>query len=117
MTLLAPGTPVPVYEATLDDPSSSSVITLSAADADAGANGRVRFELLNENVHFSVGERSGEIKLRENARLGGDRVARKELYVRARDDGIPERVSYAVVVLTIRPKKEEEETTSRTTIR
>ena len=45
---------------------SDVISAVHANDSDSGGNARVSYELLNENVHFIIGERSGVIRLREN---------------------------------------------------
>ena len=72
VTRLRDGTSVPLYETehVIDDVISDVISAVHANDSDSGGNARVSYELLNENVHFIIGERSGVIRLRENHPFG-----------------------------------------------
>ena len=94
------GTP---YTATLDetDPVGTSVATVAATDADAGANGTVSFSITagNTNSDFSIDASTGEITI-ANA-LDAGITASYTLTVTATDGGAPANTTTASVTITV----------------
>ena len=83
--------------------STASILEVKATDKDTGANGDVRYSLLNAggaNSAFDIDEYTGQIFL-ANTRLDREKTARYELTVKAEDQGVPKLSSETKVIIIV----------------
>ena len=83
-----------------DTPLNSTLVSVSASDADIGSNADVSFSLSSDfNSTFTIGSQSGVISL--SSPLDFERVRNYTFFVVATDDGIPRLSTSAEVLITL----------------
>ena len=89
------------YEASVSEDAGvgAVVLTVSATDFDKGANGKVFYSLLDNNMNFAINENNGSISLK--SKLDREETSRYELVVEARDGGVPSRTATATVNVAV----------------